>query len=189
MFAEAVGEQAIAADAHEAFWQYMQKKAAEEVHGIEGHNALLAAVCIIAPEKADALAVEGGDAVVADGRASHRKAPSGALCIGVSVQRAAADCIGQVCAVEVWVFCAGQVCAAEVCVGDVCAAEVCAVKVCAFEVCAGQVCASSRKHSPRPITPRRSAWRQETGVGRYPPLNMSYGRLPDRIRKCLLPYN
>jgi hypothetical protein len=34
-FAEAVGEQAIAADAHEASWQYMQEKAAEEVHGVE----------------------------------------------------------------------------------------------------------------------------------------------------------
>ena len=68
-FAEAVGEQAIAADAHEAFWQYMQEKAAEEVHGVEGHDALLAAVGIIAPEEADALSVEGGDAVVADGHA------------------------------------------------------------------------------------------------------------------------
>ena len=69
LFAEAVGEQAIAADAHEAFWQYMQEKAAEEVHGVEGHDALLAAVGIIAPEEADALPVEGGDAVVADGHA------------------------------------------------------------------------------------------------------------------------
>jgi len=68
-FAEAVGEQAIAADSHEAFWQYMQEEAAEEVHGVESHDALLAAVRIIAPEKADALSVEGGDAVVADGHA------------------------------------------------------------------------------------------------------------------------
>ena len=63
LFAEAVGEQAIAADAHEAFWQYMEKKAAEEVHGVEGHDLLLAAVGIVAPEKTDALSVEGGDAV------------------------------------------------------------------------------------------------------------------------------
>ena len=69
LFAEAVGEQAIAADAHEAFGQYMQEKAAEEVHGIKGHDALLAAVGIIAPEEADALAVEGGDAVIADSHA------------------------------------------------------------------------------------------------------------------------
>ena len=69
MFSEAVGEQAIAVDAHEAFWQYIQEKAAEEVHGVEGHDALLAAVGIIAPEEADALPVEGGDAVIADGHA------------------------------------------------------------------------------------------------------------------------
>ncbi len=69
LFAEAVGEQAIAADAHESFWQYMQEKAAEEVHGIEGHDALPAAVGIIAPEETDALAVECGDAVVGDSHA------------------------------------------------------------------------------------------------------------------------
>src|SRR5579863_5363007 len=69
LFAEAVGQQAIAADADEAFWQNMQEEAAEEVHGVESHDALLAAVGIIAPEEADALPVEGGDAVVADGHA------------------------------------------------------------------------------------------------------------------------
>jgi hypothetical protein len=47
----------------------MQEKAAEEVHGVEGHDALSAAVGIIAPEEADALPVEGGDAVVADSHA------------------------------------------------------------------------------------------------------------------------
>src|SRR5260370_32501425 len=65
----AVGQQAVAADAHEAFWQYMQEKAAEEVHGVESHDALLGAMGIIAPEEADAVSVEGGDAVVADGHA------------------------------------------------------------------------------------------------------------------------
>ena len=69
LFAEAVGQQAVAADAHEAFWQHVQEEAAEEVHGVEGHDALLAAVGIIAPAEADALAVEGGDAVVGDGHA------------------------------------------------------------------------------------------------------------------------
>jgi hypothetical protein len=47
----------------------MQEKAAEEVHGVEGHDALLAVVRIIAPEEADALAVECGDTVIADGHA------------------------------------------------------------------------------------------------------------------------
>ena len=69
LFAETVGEQSIAANAHEAFWQYMQEEATEEVHGVQGHDALLAAVGIIAPSEADALTVEGGDAVVGDGHA------------------------------------------------------------------------------------------------------------------------
>src|ERR1035438_929675 len=69
LFAEAVGEQAIAANAHEAFWQYMQEKAAEEVDRVESHDLLLAAVGIIAPEETDVLSVEGGDAVVGDGHA------------------------------------------------------------------------------------------------------------------------
>src|SRR5579864_1653344 len=50
-------------------WQHMQEEAAEEVHSVEGHDALLAAVGIIAPEEADALPVECGDAVVRDGHA------------------------------------------------------------------------------------------------------------------------
>ena len=51
LFAEAVGQQAIAADADEAFWQHMQEEAAEEVHGIKGHDALLAAVGIPPPHE------------------------------------------------------------------------------------------------------------------------------------------
>ena len=47
----------------------MQEEAAQEVHRVEGHDALLAAVGIIAPAEADALAVEGGDAVIRDGHA------------------------------------------------------------------------------------------------------------------------
>ena len=67
LFAEAVGQQAVAADAHEAFGQHMQEEAAEEVDGIEGHHLLLAAVSIIAPGEADAIPVECGKAVVGDG--------------------------------------------------------------------------------------------------------------------------
>ncbi len=69
LFAEAVGEQAIAADSHEPFRQHMQEEAAEEVDCVEGHDLLLAAVGIIAPAEADAIPVEGGDAVVRDGHA------------------------------------------------------------------------------------------------------------------------
>jgi len=67
LFAEAVGQQAVAADAHEAFGQHMQEEAAEEVDGIEGHHLLLAAVSIIALGEADAIPVECGKAVVGDG--------------------------------------------------------------------------------------------------------------------------
>src|ERR1700739_2152647 len=69
LFAEAVGEQAVATDAHEAFWQHVEEEAAQEADGVEGHDALLAAVCIIAPAEADALTVKGGEAVIADGHA------------------------------------------------------------------------------------------------------------------------
>ena len=51
------------------FGSTCRKKRQQEVHGVEGHDALLAAVGIIAPAEADALAVEGGDAVVGDGHA------------------------------------------------------------------------------------------------------------------------
>jgi hypothetical protein len=47
----------------------VQEEAAEKAHAVEGHDALLAAVGIIAPAEADAMTVEGGDAVVADGHA------------------------------------------------------------------------------------------------------------------------
>ena len=64
LFAEAVGQQAVTADAHEAPGQHVEEEAALEVHRIESHDALLIAVRIIAPAEADALAVEASDAVV-----------------------------------------------------------------------------------------------------------------------------
>src|ERR1039457_4289761 len=69
LFTEAIRQQAVAADAHETFGQYVQEEAAEEVHRVQSHDALLAAVGIIAPAEADALPVESGDAVVGDGHA------------------------------------------------------------------------------------------------------------------------
>jgi hypothetical protein len=47
----------------------MQEEAAQEFHGVQSHDALLVAVRIVSPAEADAVAVEGGDAVVADGHA------------------------------------------------------------------------------------------------------------------------
>jgi len=68
-FAGAIRQQAVAADTHETFWEHVEKEAAQEVHCVQSHDALPAAVGIIAPAEADTLAVEGGDAVVGDGHA------------------------------------------------------------------------------------------------------------------------
>ena len=47
----------------------MQEESAQELDGVEEHDALDSAVAIIAPAKADFFAVEGGDAVVGYGHA------------------------------------------------------------------------------------------------------------------------
>ena len=46
---ETIGEQPEMADAHEAFGQHVEEESAQELHCVEGHDALLAAVSIIAP--------------------------------------------------------------------------------------------------------------------------------------------
>ncbi len=69
LFAEAVGEQAVMSDAHEAFWQHMEEEAAEELGCLELHDALPAAVGIILPTEAHPFPVEGDKAVVGDGDA------------------------------------------------------------------------------------------------------------------------
>ena len=66
---ETVGEQPEMADAHEAFGQHMEEEAAQELGGIESHDALLAAMGIVLPAKADALSVEGQQAVIGNGDA------------------------------------------------------------------------------------------------------------------------
>src|ERR1035437_4260110 len=68
-FAEAVGEQAIVADAHESPGQHMQEEAAQELHCGEGHDALLVSVRIIPPAEAYPLSVEGQQAMVGYGHA------------------------------------------------------------------------------------------------------------------------
>jgi hypothetical protein len=45
------------------------KEATQELYRIEGHDTLLAAVRIVPPAEADVLAVESGEAVIADGHA------------------------------------------------------------------------------------------------------------------------
>jgi len=57
------------ADAHEAFWQHVEEESAQELVGVERHDAQLAAVGIVFPAEGDALAVEAEQAVVGDGDA------------------------------------------------------------------------------------------------------------------------
>ena len=64
LFAEAVGEQAVVADAHEALWQYVEEEAAQELGRLELHDAPPATVGIILPAEADVLSVEADQAVV-----------------------------------------------------------------------------------------------------------------------------
>src|SRR5690242_14811945 len=44
---ETVGEQPEMADAHEAFGQHVEEESTQELHCVQGHDALLAAVSII----------------------------------------------------------------------------------------------------------------------------------------------
>lgn len=44
-----VGEEPEVADAHEAAWQEVKKKAAQELIDVQGHEALAVAVCGITP--------------------------------------------------------------------------------------------------------------------------------------------
>ena len=69
LFAEAVGEQAIVADAHEAFWQHVEEEAAQELGCLELHDAPPAAMGIIFPAEADVFSVEADQTVVGDGDA------------------------------------------------------------------------------------------------------------------------
>lgn len=69
LLAEAVRQQAVVADADEAFGQDMQEEAAQELPGFESHDALPVAVGIIAPAETDLLSIEGGEAMVGDGHA------------------------------------------------------------------------------------------------------------------------
>ena len=69
LVAEAVGEQAVVSDSHEALGQDVEEEAVQELHCIEGHDALLAAVGVIPPEEGDLLSVEGQEAMVGYGHA------------------------------------------------------------------------------------------------------------------------
>lgn len=64
---ETVGEQPEMADAHEAFGQHVEEESAQELHCIQGYDALLAAVSIIFIAEGNALSVEGQQAVIGNG--------------------------------------------------------------------------------------------------------------------------
>ena len=69
LFAEAVGQQAVVADAHEAFGQHVEEEAAQKLGCLELHDASPAAMGVILPAEVDELAVEADQAVVRDGDA------------------------------------------------------------------------------------------------------------------------
>ena len=66
---ETVGEQPEMADAHEAFGQHVEEESAQELHCVQGHDALLAAVRIILIAEGNAFPVEGQQAVIGNGDA------------------------------------------------------------------------------------------------------------------------
>jgi hypothetical protein len=69
--ASAFGEQAVVADAVEAFWQHVDQESADELAGSECHA--LASIApldaVVLPFEDDALLVEGDQAAVGDGHA------------------------------------------------------------------------------------------------------------------------
>jgi hypothetical protein len=64
-----MGEEPEVADAHETFGQHMQKEAAQELDGGEGHPPLLLAVGIVLPTEGDVLPVKGQESMLGDGDA------------------------------------------------------------------------------------------------------------------------
>ena len=69
--ARAFGEQAVVADAVEAFWQHVDEEAADELVGGERHAlvSIAALDAVVLPLEGDALLVEGDQAAVGDGNA------------------------------------------------------------------------------------------------------------------------
>src|SRR4030095_9388916 len=69
--ASAFGEQAVVANAMQAFWQHVDKEAANELVGGERHLlvSIAALDAVVLPLEGDALLVEGDQAAVGDGNA------------------------------------------------------------------------------------------------------------------------
>jgi hypothetical protein len=69
--ARAFGEQAVVADAVEAFWQHVDEEAADEIVRAERHAfvSIAALDAIVLPLESDILLIEGDQAAVGDGNA------------------------------------------------------------------------------------------------------------------------
>src|SRR5215471_4103831 len=69
--AGAFGEQAVVADAVQAFWQHVDEEAADELEGPERHLlvSIAALAAVVLPLEGDALRIAGDQAAVGDGDA------------------------------------------------------------------------------------------------------------------------
>jgi hypothetical protein len=59
-------EESVVADSHESFGQDVEEESPNELHGVEGHRALLAAISVVLPREADFAFLEGDKSLVGD---------------------------------------------------------------------------------------------------------------------------
>lgn len=67
--APAVGKKSEVADADQALGQNVNQESAQKLICRDGHDLLLATVCIVPPAKRDSIILEGNESVVGDGDA------------------------------------------------------------------------------------------------------------------------
>lgn len=75
VFADAIGQEAELADAHQSGRQNMQQEAAQELYAIEGHELGAGAVGVILPVETDVAVFERAQAMVRDGQHDACSAP------------------------------------------------------------------------------------------------------------------
>jgi hypothetical protein len=64
-----VGQQAVVADPHEAFWHHVSKETPEEVDGVEGKELALVAIGAVPVPEREAATIEGDQAMIGKGDA------------------------------------------------------------------------------------------------------------------------
>src|SRR6267142_1284308 len=89
--APAIGKEAVVADAMEAVWQAVQKKAADELIGAKRHCLGLAVVSIVLPGEADFAVGERDQSAVGDGDATGIAAEIGQHLFGATERRLGID--------------------------------------------------------------------------------------------------